>query len=398
MATSLALPLAPLDADDRADLLRAHGAGPAEVAELLAYGANRFEIGADALTQAYPPPDEPFVDAWLGYEREAERIGVAECLRRRLIQLQFPIVRGMSERDDYLAAVRRGVRPLSENGVQFVRPDGLRLFLHSTPAGRLPVIVAAERKDFSTLVCALTRRNEPDVIPDSMGACIVAGYNNWDRVAQLRAAWEATNPSDASDSAWTAEWKRLMPDTSLYRDRFVVLSAGPYSATAASDLGLDDQSWLRSSVTLRLEHECAHYFTRRVFGAMQNSLLDELIADYAGIVTAAEQFRSEWLLRFMGLESYPAYRPGGRLQNYRGTPPLSDAAFVVLQSMLVHAAANLERFDAALAAAHARRSMADCARVIMTMAAVGLERLAAPGGDAVLLRTFDDLAHRRNAE
>lgn len=46
-------------------------------------------------------------------------------------------------------------------------------------------------------------------------------------------------------------------------------------------------------------------------------MLDELIADYAGIVAAWGRYRADWFLRFVGLEDYPRYREGGRLQNYR---------------------------------------------------------------------------------
>jgi len=67
---------------------------------------------------------------------------------------------------------------------------------------------------------------------------------------------------------------------------------------------------------------------------MRNNLLDEVIADYFGITAACGRFRADWLLRFFGLESYPRYRAGGRLEHYRGDPPLSDAAFLVLQRLL----------------------------------------------------------------
>ena len=78
---------------------------------------------------------------------------------------------------------------------------------------------------------------------------------------------------------------------------------------------------------------------------MRNSVLDELIADYRGIVAAIGHYRADWFLRFMGLESFPNYREGGRLQNYRGQPPLSDASFKILQALVKAAVENLERFD-----------------------------------------------------
>ena len=46
---------------------------------------------------------------------------------------------------------------------------------------------------------------------------------------------------------------------------------------------------------------------------MRNNLHDELIADYAGITAAIGHYRAAWFLRFLGLEDYPTYRPGGRL-------------------------------------------------------------------------------------
>jgi hypothetical protein len=79
---------------------------------------------------------------------------------------------------------------------------------------------------------------------------------------------------------------------------------------------------------------------------MRNNLLDELIADYRGIVAAIGYYRADWFLRFLGLESFPIIREEGRLQNYRGQPSLSDGAFKILQSLIKAAAENLEYFDA----------------------------------------------------
>jgi hypothetical protein len=367
---------------------QAIGASESEATELLAYAGDGLDTRL-APAYTYPLPDEPFVAAWRDYEREARRIGAAECLQQRFVQLHFPIAAGMSRRDDYRAAVRRGIQPPERKpGVRFAEPGGLRLMLHPTPAGRLPVIVASAREDFETLVRAFTKRNEPEDIPPSMGACIVAGYNNWDRVASLRSAWTAVH-GPAAD--WAGEFQRIVPYKELYQDRFVVLSSGAYSATPARTIGFDDASWIRTSLVIRLEHECAHYFTRRVFGSMRNSLLDELIADYVGIVTAAGRFRGDWFLRFMGLEAYPVYRDGGRLQNYRGTPPLSDGAFTVLHSAVVRAAETLERFDARLQQDEAPRSMAQRAMVITALVRLGLERLATAGADLLLLSELEEL-------
>jgi hypothetical protein len=297
--------------------------------------------------------------------------------------LNFPIAAGIRESQDYRAATRRGILPPPDRsiapGIPLVDPDGLRLFLHPTAAGRIPVIVAPARDDFVTLVRALTRRNEPDPIPASMGACVVAGYSNWDRVRALRRQWEETQTeTDRSDAAWWRAFASLVPRKELYQDRFILLSSGPYSSVAAEEVGMARADWLATSLTLRLEHECAHYFTRRVFGSMHNSLLDELIADYIGIVAAAGRFQAEWLLRFMGVEDPLRYRAGSRLENYRGQPPLSHESFLILQSVVRRAAENLAAVD--LRFPTGSRKFADRARAIVVIASFGLERLAAADG------------------
>ena len=371
------------DEQTRADALRAHGAGESEMAELLAYARNAFDATPGALPDAYPLDDEPHVAAWEAYAAEAESVGAFAALRRGLVQLRFPVAAGMSRHEPYVAATRRGIVPPGdhEGGLALARPDAVRLVIHQTAAGRIPVIVAEARPDFERLVQALTRRNEPDPIPPSMGACIVGGYNNWERVARLRGALIDQDPTAAWDDYFRRE---VVPRKELYQDRFIILSTGPYSATPADAVGLPPDEWADASLTIRLEHECAHYFTRRVFGSMRNALLDELIADHAGIVAVAGRFRADWLLRFLGVEDAGGFRAGGRLQNYRGTPPLSDGAFVVLQSLVRAAAANLARFHARDGGATDWNDLTNRAHVITAIARAGIERLASPAGDDAL--------------
>jgi len=178
-----------------------------------------------------------------------------------------------------------------------------------------------------------------------MGAVIIAGYNNWDRIHTYRKEWELNNTENVTEESWLAEFQRLIPQKEFYQDKFIILSDGPYSAVPAESLGLAEEEWRRLSLIIRREHECTHYFTRRMFSSMRNNLLDELIADYMGIVSAIGFFRADWFLRFVGLENYPQYRAGARLENYRGDPPLSDGAFKILQALVKLAAENLEAFD-----------------------------------------------------
>ena len=361
----------------RARVLRSFGAGPAQVEELLAYNRSVF-----ALPEAVdlPLPDEPFVPAWADYAAQAETRGVFPVLREHLVQLRFPVAAGISETDAYQAAVRRGLLAADGEGLRLQDADGLRLFIHPTPAGAVPVLLASHRADFESLVRALTRKNEPAAIPASMGACMVAGYNNWGRVAELRRRWEAGEVDAGGARDWSSAFAVLKPRRELYQDRFVLLSDGPYSGVPAEAMGLEAGEWRRASITLRLEHECAHYFTRRVLGSMRNNLLDELMADYAGIVAAAGRFRAEWFLRFMGLDGEEGCRPEGRLWTYRGDPPLSDAAVALLQRIVRTAAARLEEADSTLDASF--RTPPGRARVLLALAELTLEEIA--GGEDCL--------------
>ncbi|MEA2695229.1 MAG: hypothetical protein QOJ16_4616 [Acidobacteriota bacterium] len=371
-------------------VLRRLGASGAECEELLRYNENVFKI-PDRIRPdkiRLPPPDEPFVACWEGWASSARERGAWAVLREHLPQLRFPIREGMSGTEAYRAATLRGVPPADlpeAAGLPLLRPELVELALHPSPAGRVPVLTVRGRADFVALVQALGHRNEPFPVPGSQGALMISGYNNWARVAALRREWEAREP-DERQGSWGEELERLKPQRELYQDRFILLSDGPYSAVPAADLGLAEGEWRELSLAIRRDHESAHYFTRRLFGAMRNNLLDELIADYAGMVAAIGRFRADWFLRFLGLEAFPSLRPGGRLGIYRGKPPLSDGAFRVLQALIRDAALNLERFDATLPAGP--RSLEERAEALTALASLRLEDLAAPGGEAALAEAF----------
>ena len=331
---------------DRVSVLKSLGANPGECLELLRYNENHFDPAGLGRGGSLPLADEGFVETWEGYAREAESVGAWTVLRNALVQLRFPVRRGMSRAPAYESATRSLVQVADRGAsLRLHRPADLRIELHTTPAGRLPVIVAADRKDFELLVQALTRRNEPSPVPASIGACMVAGYTNVERLRRLKKRWWDGQPFP-TESGWMREFKTLLPTKGVYQDRFVLASTSPYSAVPFDRLGLAPETWERLSLAIRIEHESMHYFTRRVFGSMKNRLLDELIADYAGIVHAVGRFRADWMLMFLGLESYPRYREGGRLEHYRGDPPLSDGAFRVLQRLVTRAVDNLEKWSA----------------------------------------------------
>lgn len=361
------------------------GVGDDVVEELRAYTAPRFDLATLPRPLVLPLADEPCVATWRGYVVEAARDGAWPALVRHLPRLRFPVRTGMADDADYRAATLRGVDPAglaTANGLVLDAPERVTLALQATAAGHVAVITAGARTDFERLVQALTARNEPVAVPASMGACMISGANNFERVAALRDAWRAAHPQ-ADDAAWSAEFTRLKPERALYQDRFILLQEGAYSGVAADEVGLAPAAWLACSLAIRRHHECAHYLTLRLFGAMHNLLADELLADCAGLVGAVGEFRADWFLRFLGLERPGAFREGGRLSNYRGSPPLSAAAFTALQVLARRAAATLAQFVAARAPFDA----AGQARLLLTVAGTPLDVYA--GDDAV-----DELAAR----
>lgn len=375
-----------------ADLLASLGASGDEIAELLAYNDNVFDLSAITRGTVLPLPDEPFVAAWERYAEAAHGSDVFAVLRERLPQLHFPIRKGISQTPAYQDATRRGV-PVDQvrtgRGLRVRHPEAIELDLYLSPAGRIPVLILRDREDFMTLARALAMRNEPRPLPPSLGAFMVSGFSNWDRLNALRQRWEATDPAEREAATWNEELARIVPHRALYQDRFILLSDGPYSAVPAADLGLSDADWRELSLVLRRDHECSHYFTQRLFGSMRNNLLDELMADYAGIVGALGSYRADWFLRFLGLENFPAWREGGRIGSYRGDPPLSDGAFRVLQALIKRAAENVEDFDRTLPPGP--RPLGERALVTTALASLRLEDLAAPDGPAALRRTVDGL-------
>jgi hypothetical protein len=370
------------------------GAAPEEAAELRAYNENVFNLGALGPETRFPFPDEPFVAFWAAVAAESRERGAFAVLREHLPQLAFPIREGTSRTEAYRDATLRGV-PVetlpAATGLELAHPEAVEVVLHTSPAGRIPLLILRRRPEFVALIQALTRKNEPEPVSGSQGAVMLAGYNNWSRIRELRRRWEAEEPAARQTLTWGEEFQRLQPQRELYQDRFILLSDGPYSAVPAEDLGLDGGEWRQLSLVIRRDHECAHYLTRRLFGSMRNNLLDELMADYAGLVGATGRFNAAWFLRFLGLEGFPHYRAGARLDLYRGKPPLSDGAFRVLHGLIREAALGLERFDATQ---EQDRTPAGTARTLAALASLRLEDLAAPGAEERIREAVERLRDR----
>jgi hypothetical protein len=330
----------------RRQVLTRFGASSATTAELLTYNTNVFDHSLIAAQSVLPLEDEPFISAWQEYAAEAQQIGGFAALRKRLVQLNFPVTAGISTTEAYQLATKKGIIPeafCQGPGLALISPEKVEIQIQPTLAGKVPLIITAEKADFVAFLRAIMLKNEPGDVPDSQGAAMIAGYNNWDRVWQLQERFRQANSGLFTEARWAKEFAQIIPQKHLYQDKFILLSQANYSGIPAEQIHCEAAEWQRLSLIIRREHECTHYFTKRALGSMRNNMLDELIADYAGITAAIGYFKAAWFLTFVGLENYPHYREGGRLQNYRGNPPLSDEAFTILQTLVYHAAQNLER-------------------------------------------------------
>ncbi len=331
------------------------------------------------LAPAYPDDgaafafsEEPQVPYWRRYAEHAREAGPARALALRFPQIGFPVETGMSGSAEYRRATRQGEAEASRRERPLVeREDRLVLAVEETFAGAVPVLVARHRPDFVFLVRALTARNEPEVVPDSMGACLVKGLVNWERVADYRRAWEATRGElESTPEAWATEMATgLKERKELWQDRLILLSDGPYSAVPATELGLDEAAWRERSLAIRRAHECFHYLTLRRFGRIRSHLLDELLADYAGLTASFGRYDPELAMRLLGLDG-ESPRPGGRWTIYRGT--LSESAWGAVVTLVRRAAEALE-----LRTAPDPASPAEARRVLLELAALGLDGIAA---------------------
>lgn len=366
---------------ERRRALEAAGATGAAVDELLEYGRPLLPSPRLRPVGVPPLPEEPQLLAWSRYETEARSRGCIAALADVFPQLRFPIERGVSETSGYRAATRRGEEPepsAGATGLVMRRPEGVTLSLCPTLAGRVPMLVADDRGDFEDLVRAFSARNEPADVPASMGACLVRGLNDWSRIRIYRESWEAANP----DGDWDDEFRRLIPRKELYEDRLVILSTGPYSGVPASAAGLPEPEWLSLSLQIRREHESTHYFTLRTVGVSRTNLVDELIADYVALLRTFGAYREDLARLFFGLEGFPAYREGARLQNYRGK--LSNDAFHVTKRLVSNVIVGLARLPVPA-------TDSELARQVLEMAACSLEEL---GGTDLALGTASHAALR----
>lgn len=183
------------------------------------------------------------------------------------------------------------------------KPDKVKIEIYNSVAGNIPVIYAFNEPDFYELVTKIIHKGKKMPNLEKTGASFAFGLTN----------------------------------------KFIILSNKPYSNIEAQKLGLDEQTWKDYSILIRREHECTHYFTKRFLGSSRNNLHDELVADFAGILSASGEYHANWFLVGMGLDEYPKEQDFGRFPVY--TVGLSDKAKDVLKKIIIKVANNVEKWS-----------------------------------------------------
>lgn len=194
--------------------------------------------------------------------------------------------------------------PHGPEDIKLRKPELTSLEIYNSIAGNIPVIYAKDEEDFYQLVIKLVNKGKDFPNIRKTGASFAFGKLN----------------------------------------KFIILSNKPYSNIPAEMLNLDENKWKDYSLIIRREHECTHYFTNRFLGSTQNNLHDELVADFAGIVSATENYYAKWFLLGMGLglETADEEPMKGRFPVY--VPNLSDKAKYIMKTILIKAAKNVENW------------------------------------------------------
>lgn len=353
--------------------------------ELKRYFQNKFH-SINKKTQSFFT-DEPYIKSWKNYCSDAEKAGSFQVLKKCYPQLNFPIEEGINKTQDYIDAVLKGkTEQLKEqNDLQLNNPKGLKVSIYESIAGQVPVLKFSDNQDFIKVIQCLLHKNNPTPVPQSMGALLANGINNWERIHSLKTQWLADNPL----GNWNEEFSNnVLPNPHLYKDKIIILSTKPYSNVPADKLGLTDEIWKSYSYSIRLEHECTHLYTLKKYGFATNNLHDELIADYIGITKTIGSYNKEWMLAFMGLEDYPNYRKGARLENYLANTDLSFENFEQLTTIIKNAIENIAYFDTELGKINSDK---DQICRMDTLCETSVLEIAAEYGADLLLEKYEGL-------
>lgn len=349
--------------------------------KIKAYLFNKFTLDD---VYAVSTNDDTDIQFWEDLLNASEKKDIFTLLKECYPQLNFIIEREIDKIELYKNVVLKGKTDSIKFAAYLKLEDAknISLELHQSVAGRIPVLIVPNKEDFVKILQSLIHKNNPVSIPSSIGAVLLNGLNNGKRLDNIKKKWLQNNPL----GDWNTEFSNnIIHNRSLYKDKFIILSTKPYSNVTARQLGLAEDVWTSYSVSIRKEHEFTHLYMLKKYGHVTNNLHDELIADYIGIIKTTWSYNKVWMLTFMGLENYPHYREGARLENYVNESKLSEADFKQLIIITKNAIENIAIFDKNLGKL---KSIKDQTRRIDALCEIGLIDLASPNGADLLIEIY----------
>lgn len=357
--------------------------------ELKAYLFNKFSLNDDYEVSTIVEDDgiQFWKETLFNFSGRKDIFGI---LKECYSQLNFLIEKERDKIDLYIDVVLRGkMNDIKLEDYQKLEDSkNISFEVHESIAGKIPVLIIPRKEDFVKIVRSLVYKNNPVAIPSSMGAVLLNGLNNSKRLNMIKKNWLQNNPL----GDWNTEFlDNVMPNKSLYKDKMIILSTKPYSDVTANQLGLTEDLWNLYSVSIRKEHEFTHLYTLKKYGQATNNLHDELIADYIGIIKTTWNYNKMWMLTFMGLENYPHYREGARLENYLKESKLSSDDFRQLIKIVKNAIENIAIFDKCVGKLKSTR---DQMCRIDALCEIGLIDLASAKGAELLIEIYFENFHR----
>ncbi|MGI6069865.1 MAG: DUF7005 family protein [Blautia sp.] len=235
--------------------------------------------------------------------------GVLQVLAKRYRGLYLPVAEGMSRSQAYKEYVLQG-KGSEGTLADFYGDTQDEIVDFYTPEGSVEVICLEKRVDFELFLQKIAYRCEPVQIRPDVGAMMISGVINWDKLDSHRREWEMQGRD-----GWAEEFRRFTADPENFKDRVLVLSVGPYSNYPPEKAGYSGASWNRISRNIRMYHECCHYVCRRRWPKNTHIVFDEVLADAVGLLGALGHYDTRLARGFLGISPDGAYE-GGRLSAY----------------------------------------------------------------------------------
>lgn len=223
-------------------------------------------------------------------------------LSSRYPQLLFPISKGISESLDFKEAVWYGKEYNGILDYSFSEKD--QYLCIDTPAGTAELLLLYNRDDFEKCVCALANKCEPKDIPPSVGAFMISGLINWEKVRR-----------NCKNNINELTLKLLKFSGCEIFDRLILLSSGWYSGITPEKIGCSADEWTEKSITIRMYHELTHFICRSLYPKNIDVIRDEIFADMIGIVVAFGYYDTDLAKLVLGI-SDTGLSKSGRINYY----------------------------------------------------------------------------------